>query len=266
MSLGLVVPNFANPFFPLLVQELEIRAKEVGLSILLTDSLDSVAVEAQNLDLLAERRVDAIVISPLHRNKSRPALLAAAQSVPVIQVDRMATASLPFAGVDQARALTRVLDHLAAGGRQRIAYIGADTGESTAAERLGAFRDWAQRQDRPDRYSLTSSSYEGGRAAAARVLARNRDVDAIACCNDAIAVGVLAQLHESGIAVPDQIAVTGFDDTVIATVCQLTTVRQPLDRVAAQAVAWAQRASEVRRDRVLFDARLVVRDSSSGAA
>jgi LacI family transcriptional regulator len=266
LSLGLVVPNINNPFFPALVQAVEVAAKSFGWSMLLADSLDSVDVEQENMDVLLGRRVDAIVVSPLHRTKSRPIITAAAEVVPVIQCDRYASRALPYVGVDQDGAMTAVLDHLEATGRRHIAYIGADTGESTAAERLAAFREWAGARDLATNYCVAPSTREGGAGGAARVLARCGDVDAIACCNDAIAVGVLSHLHAQGIAVPDQIAVTGFDNTVMSMVCHppLTTVIQPLDEVAGRAVAMAKEGAPDERGRILYPATLVARQSTVG--
>jgi LacI family transcriptional regulator len=264
LSIGLVVPNIRNPFFPALVQAVEVEAKRNGWSMLLADSLDSVALEQENLDLLIGRRVDAVVISPLHRTRSRGSVLAAAENVPVIQVDRLASGRLPFVGVDQAGAMTAVLDHLADTGRSRVAYIGANTGESTAAERLQAFRAWAAARAVDGRATMTDSTPEDGMRAVARLLGRRADVDAIACCNDAIAIGVLAELNRRGIDVPAEIAVTGFDDTVVSRVCRphLTTVGQPLVDVAVQAVAWAQSPPPRGTPAVRFPARLFPRAST----
>jgi LacI family transcriptional regulator len=265
LSLGLVVPNITNPFFPALVQAVEIEAKRAGWSMLLADSLDSVDIERENLDLLIGRRVDAIVASPLHRTRSRPALAAAAEILPVVQFDRHASDALPYVGVDQRAAMTAVLEHVVAAGRRRVAYVGANTGESTAAERLSAFRRWAVERGQERGHWLADSTLEGGDDAARRVLARRPDVDAIVCCNDAIAVGVLAHLGERGIDVPGQVAVTGFDDSVMSLVCRpaLTTVAQPLDAVAREAVAWAQNGPEAPTGRTLFEARLVIRRSTA---
>lgn len=266
MSIGLVVPNIANPFFPTLVQAVEVEAKRSGWSMLLADSLDSPLIEEENLDLLLGRRVDSIVISPLHRTKSRAIVKATAEIVPVVQMDREATRALPFIGVDQKRAMTAVLDHLEATGRRNIAYIGADTGESTAADRYAAFKAWAGARGRDLAHGTTRSSREGGAMAAKRLLTRHKKIDAIACCNDAIAVGVLFYLNESGIRIPDDVAVTGFDNTVLSMVCHppLTTVIQPLEEVARTAVALAKEGADGRSDRMLFDATLVIRESTAG--
>jgi LacI family transcriptional regulator len=265
LSLGLAVPNITNPFFPALVQAVEVEAKRRGWSMLLADSLDDVEVERENLDLLIGRRVDAIVVSPLHRAKSRPAILAAADAVRVIQLDRQAAATLPYVGVDQAEAMIAVLDHLAAGGRSRIGYVGANTGESTAAERLGAFRAWAGARGMEPLVALADSTLAGGAGGASRLLARSPGLDAIACCNDAIAVGVLSELAARGVGVPGQVAVTGFDDTVVSQVTHplLTTVRQPLEALAIQAVTWAQHGAAASRERVLLPAQVLPRASSA---
>lgn len=263
-SIGLVVPNINNPFFPALVQAAEIEAKAAGWSLLLADSLDDPELELENMLQLAARRVDAILVSPVHRTRSTEAVRRAAELRPVVQIDRLASTAVPHVGVDQRAGLTAVLDHLAASGRQCVAYVGAKTGEWPANERRQAFRAWVAAQGREDHSYLADSTSESGRHAIRRILRTFPQVDAVACCNDVIAVGVLLELHSLGVDVPGRIAVTGFDDTIMATVIQpaLTSVVQPTDLIARAAFSWAQDGRRS-REQLLFAPALVVRDSSA---
>jgi DNA-binding LacI/PurR family transcriptional regulator len=112
---------------------------------------------------------------------------------------------------------------------------------------------------------IGDSTVEWGRAAAAQALAKWPDTDALVCANDLIGVGALLFFEEAGVPVPGQVAVTGFDDTVIAAITRpaLTSVAQPVAEVARLAVEFAQsgRPGEDARQ-ILIPPRTVLRASS----
>lgn len=230
-TIGLVVADITNPFFPALVQAVEEALREAGFGLLLADAQNDPDVEARSVQLLLARRVDALVITPVDRARSAATVAAAARAVPVVQLDRRATAATHYVGMDHDRAIADILAHL---GRHHPALIGSDPSVSTSWERQSAFT----RRTGSDRVLVGSFSVEWGRLAAGRILDRWPDTDALVCANDLIGVGALQELQRRGVAVPGRVAVTGFDDTLLSTVSQptLTTVRQPVTAMAAQAI------------------------------
>lgn len=271
-SVGIIVPVISNPFFPLLVQAVErVLHHEHDLAVLLCDSQDRPDLEARRIRALLDRQVDALLCVPCHVADSAPAARTAAAAVPVVQVDRWTDdVHADVVSIDHAHGIRAVVEHLVASGRRRLAYVGAKANNAAAQVRAAAFHDCLNAHSLPDGPRLAGEYTIGwGREAAERLLARGRRLDAIVCGNDLIAIGVLDQLRATRVAVPDDIAVTGFDgiEFTRSTAPPLTTVRQPVERIAARTVELLlerlDRAGEPpRTDR--FEGDLVVRGSTGG--
>ncbi len=268
-TVGLVIPDITNPFFPAVVQAIERELRHDGLSLLLCDAGNDVDVEAELVRNLFDHQIDGLLISACDRIASRPAVQLAASRVPVLQIDQQTVAEVPYVGVDQADAMGQIIGHLRDQGCQSFAYIGPRPEIPTARERFDAFADRVKPVDpaAANRTYLGDSSIAWGHEAANRILADGPPPDAIVCANDQAALGALQALREHGVKVPGDVALTGFDDTVLATACepQLTSVSQPLEELGARAVRELSAAigQELRQPRsVLLEASLVIRGSS----
>ncbi|MDQ8201927.1 LacI family DNA-binding transcriptional regulator [Pelagicoccus sp. SDUM812003] len=129
-------------------------------------------------------------------------------------------------------------------GHRRVMHLSGPRGLIGVERRIDGYREALQAQGvKPEEKLLVSTDYseEGGRSKMRAWLKKNQGLDlpdAIFCANDSIALGCIEALAEAGIRVPDDVSVCGFDDTLIAraTVPQLTTVRQPLKAMGAEAV------------------------------
>lgn len=271
-TIGVVVPDIANPFFPRLIQAVEHELRGQGQSLVLADSGNDVQREAELLHNLITHQIDGLLICPCDRIASRHAVQIAAGQVPLVQVDRHAVADLHYVGVDQRDAMRQVIAHLAERRDRRFAYISPHPAISTAHERLTAYIEYAQAID-PDatrHLYLGDFTAEWGRTAAERILEASPLPDAIVCANDLTAVGALQALRDHGVAVPRDITITGFDDTILATAAEprLTTVHQPTDKLAHHAVSLVRALTSDRHmvaQRVTFAAQLIVRESSGGS-
>jgi LacI family transcriptional regulator len=162
-----------------------------------------------------------------------------------------------------------VIAHLAALGRRRLAFASAQPTGSAAEARLAGYLDAVQEVDRGGsrRVELGDFSADFGRAAARRLVAGADRPDAIVCGADVVALGVLSTLHEMGVAIPDDIAVAGFDDIPYAAIASpgLTTVRQPTDEMGKECVRLLeQRIADPGRahSSSVFSPSLVVRGST----
>jgi len=273
-TVGMVVPNIANPFFPVIIQAVEKQLRAQGTQLLLCDSGDDVRQEAELVHSLLEHRIDGILVSPCDRVSSRTTVRLAASQVPVVQIDRRAGSEVAFVGVDQDRAMAEVVEHLARQGCRRFAYVASSSRASTAAERSRGYRRAVQRfaNGSHDRLYAGDFSMEWGREAARRLLAERDLPDAVVCANDLVALGVLDVLRSHGVDVPGDVLLTGFDDTEVAAVTwpPLTSVRQPLEEVGRRAVELLRTVPD-RADggpvrATLFRAELVVRRSTQPGA
>jgi LacI family transcriptional regulator, galactose operon repressor len=268
-TVGLVVPDITDPFYPAVVRAIERELRRTGLSLLLCDSGNDPEVEAELMRNLFDHQVDGLLISACDRVASRPAIELAASRTPVLQFDQRAVAEVPYVGVEQADAMRQVISHLIDEGCRSFGYLGASPQTAAGQERLDGFLEHAKPADpaAADRIELGEVSVPWGYEAAGRLLAAGPAPDAIVCSSDLAAIGALQALRESGLSVPGDVAVTGFDDTVLAVSCDppLTSVRQPLEELGTQAVQELTSAIERHLPQprsVLLKADLVVRESS----
>jgi LacI family transcriptional regulator len=268
-TVGLVIPDITNQFFPAVVQAVEKELRRGGLSLLLCDAGNDAAVEAELVRNLFDHQIDGLLISPCDLTASRPAIELAASRVPVLQIDQRATAEAPYVGVDQADAMRQVIEHLRDQGCRRFAYIGPGPQVPAAQERFDAFVEQTRAVDpsAAKRTYLGDASVPWGHETATKILADESRPDAIVCGSDQGAVGALQALREQGFDVPGDVALTGFDDTVLALACDpaLTSVKQPLEELGTQAVRELTAAIEQHLPQprsVMLKADLIIRDSS----
>ena len=263
-TLGLVIPDITNPFFPALVKAIEHAARKHGLSVLIVDADNDPQVERAALRTLLDRRVDAVLISPAHATASLEALAETARAVPTIQVDRVIDASLPWVRVNQSQPIGELVGRLRAGGRDHFAFIGQASTIATSFERESAFAALMSSAfpQQPLRVLQGTASAASAGEAVSQIMRDWPETDAIICANDMIAVVVLQALRSS---LPRlEVAVSGFDDTLIAEAMGLTSVRQPIDALASAALAAASGEPGATVEVELFS-KVIYRASTLGA-
>jgi LacI family transcriptional regulator len=265
-SVAMVIPHIANPYFPRLVQAVERALAADDHELLLADSQDSPDVEGRRVRSLLERRVDGLLLVPCHEQHS--AALLAEVDVPYVLLDRTVSGgSYDRVVIDDAAGVRSVIAHLRTRGRRTFAFVGAEPVTSTARARLETFR--AEVGDGAPTY-LSDFSLQWGREAAARLVAE-RLPDAVVCGNDLTAIGVQRGLRDAGVRLPDEVAVTGYDDVGFAEVSEppLTTISQPVDElgdVAVRLLLERTRGETSAPRSVVLVPQLVVRASTTGVA
>ncbi len=282
-TMGMVVPSISNAYFTAAVEAVEKELADSGRSLILCDARESVETEAQRIELLVQRMVDGLIVVPVTAYDSVPAIEQAVRHAPVVLLDRWADAAgADYVGGDNADGLRQCVAHLREQGCRSIVYVGAHPRTSTADERHQAFRGLMEPEPEPEREPRTAHapgvhgsallgdfSVEWGVEAARQLLSGDELPQGIVCGADVIAVGVLGMLREVGVVVPDQVKVVGYDDSFLGrvTMPRLTSVRQPIDAMAAEAVRLlddraGRTDAPVRKS--VFGPSLVVRESSGG--
>jgi LacI family transcriptional regulator len=269
-TVGMVVPDIENPFFPSIVKAVEDALHSSGMSLFLCDARDSVEVEADRLHALLARNVDGLIISPVDATRSRPAVAAAAKHVCLVQVDRCVNADTDVVSVDHTRGIELVVEHLVGTGCDSFAFVTTANRSSIAIERAQAFTTFVRPIDRKSSTRILAGelTVSWGMEAGTRI-ARDFCPRAVICANDLVAFGVLQALRESGLRVPDDVMVTGYDDLPFAEVTEprLTSVRQPLEALGREAARFVLSAIEKRglpRRHLRLLPELSVRESTGG--
>lgn len=232
-TIGLVIPDLRNPFFPEVAAGIETAAEELGYSVLLGSSDWSGQREDRYLDLLIERRVDGIILAPVSRSASRyPEALP--PDLPAVYVTSVPEeVSTAYVVIDNERGGYIATEHLLSRGYETIAFLGAESGSDTGRERRRGYRRALEAADKsydPDRVLLGPFTREGAAALVKRAIAEDRVPRAIFCENDNLAISVIQTLMDAGYRVPQDVAIIGFDDISWAGLhsVELTTIAQPI--------------------------------------
>ncbi|MFC8453785.1 LacI family DNA-binding transcriptional regulator [Kitasatospora sp. NPDC057223] len=159
-------------------------------------------------------------------------------------------------------------DHLAARGCRTVVVIGGPAGVPAAEDRLTGFREAMARHGFPYVPCVEGNfTQRGGEIAMERLLAEHPDLDGVFAANDLMAQGAMFTLREHGRRIPEDTAVIGFDDSsaALASRPQLTTVRQPVEDMAAELTRLLLgRVEDPSRavTSVIFEPTLVIRQSA----
>jgi len=271
-TIGLVVLDAGNPFFADLARATQDRAAESGYSVILGNSDERSEREAGYLDLFEQQRVRGVLISPFGDATERLRQLRD-RGIPAVLVDRTsADDSFSSVSVDDVAGGRLAVDHLLELGRRRIAFVGGPSAVRQVTDRLeGARRSVvAQTDARLEVIETAALTVQEGRSVGDRILERPADdrPDAIFTANDLVAVGLLQALYMKGaVAVPDDIAIIGYDDIDFAasSIVPLSSIRQPSTLIGTTAIdillAEADGAS-IDPVRVVFQPELVAREST----
>lgn len=257
---------FTDPFFGRMVSGLlsVLRPRHVQLVLMLAENAEA---RAQVTGYLAQGHVDGAILVSTHAEDPLPRMLAES-ALPAVLAERpLQPVSISHVGAAQRAGAALAADRLVARGCRHVATISGPLDMPAGQERLAGFRDALARHGRPGVPSVEGDfTLESGERAMTQLLAEHPEVDGVFAANDLMAQGALLVLRDAGRAVPDEVAVIGFDDSSAALACRppLTTIRQPLEDMAAEMARLllahiGQPGRPV--SSVIFDPTLVVRES-----
>jgi DNA-binding LacI/PurR family transcriptional regulator len=237
-SVALVVPETGNRFVsdPFLTGAMEgitkaLARTEIQLVLLIAQQVGDTA---RLLRFLRAGHVDGALVMSHHREDELPAELART-GLPFVFGGRPLDPGgleVPYVDADNVGGGRVAAEHLLRRGGRVIATVAGPSDMPAGVDRLTGWRDVMARAGRPvDLVEHGDFSAESGAVAMARLLQRRPEVDAVFVASDLMATGALRMIHERGRRVPDDIAVIGFDDSMLArtTIPSLTTVRQPAE-------------------------------------
>ena len=246
--IALAVPELFAPYFAELAHHVVGAALERGWTVLVdeTGQINEAALHERERTAAAGIRrhlIDGVILSPLALSEED---LEQYGSVPLVLLgERLGSQVADHVAIDNRAAAYEATTHLLAGGRRRIAVIGAQPPPygHTARQRLQGYRAALESAgiDYDENLVLTASQWrrESGRALAAELMDRPDPPDAVFCFNDLLALGAMRGLHDLGVRVPDDVAVVGFDDIEESrfSVPSLTTIAPDKDAIAREAIA-----------------------------
>ena len=228
---------FSDPFFATIVRGLSASLAQTDINLVLLTARDEREQEKVGR-FVRQGHVDGVILMSLHSSDLLPDLFIEA-GVPLVLCGRpIDDRPVAYVDADNAGGARVATEHLLGLGRTRVGTI---TGRFDMVAGLDWLAGWRAAlagagREAPDELVVEGDFTEaGGARAMAELLARVPDLDAVFVASDPMAVGALRVLRAAGRRVPEDVAVVGFDDAVVAQSCDppLTTVAQPLADMTA---------------------------------
>lgn len=238
-TIGVLIPDIANPVFPLILRGIEATLGEAGYTAIIANTDNDTARAGAALARLAARRIDGAILATATR---RDPLIAQCRSfgLPTVLVNRAADGGKVSAViVDDRAGIALAVEHLFALGHRSIGHVGGpgniSTGQARRAGFLAAIK--AHGLAPPAVAMAESYSIAAGERACAQLLGMKRHISAIVAANDLLALGCYDELKRRGLACPREVSVTGFNDMAFADRFDppLTSVRIPHRLMGAEA-------------------------------
>lgn len=269
-TIGLVVPDIANPFFATLVAAVEEAADEQGLALSLYATLNRQGRELAYLDLIYRNHVDGLIFITNHPDDGRLAELINRTGNVVVVDEDVPGARAPKLFCDNEQGGRLAGDYLARNGHRDVLFVGGPDQMISARRRYRGLADALGRHFgadiRPRRYDGDYSE-AFGRRAAERFIAEADRPSAIFASSDEIAIGMIEVFREQDISIPQDVSMIGFDDVgplrLFAT--PLTAIRQPVRAIGRRALSLLTQTDWKKNENLpsqeLVPVEIVVRDS-----
>jgi LacI family transcriptional regulator len=277
-SIGVIVPEIANPFFSSVIGGIEEVAYQRGYQVMIYQSHDSYEREVSSTRHLLQRRADGLLISiasgtPTHEHFRE----LAEASIPVVFFDRaVEEIQTHKVLVDDYGGAFQATEHLILQGCKRIAHIAGVKSLAISRNRAQGYKDALIKYglEVKDDWIVTGEfKHEVGAEAAFQLMALKQRPDAIFAASDRIAIGAHAALRQLGYRMPEDVALMGFSDLAISSLLDppLSTMVQPTFEMGRQSGELLLDLLEAKKPPVLFETRvlkpaLMVRRSSQKAA
>ncbi|HEY8345445.1 MAG TPA: LacI family DNA-binding transcriptional regulator [Bacillota bacterium] len=241
-TIGVVMADISEPFFSQLIKGMNLVADETGYTLIYYNSYESLVERSAVEHMIKAQRVAGLIIvgSSIKEDKY---LSSRTWEVPLVLVERRLTAPrLNCIWVDSIAGAYKATRYLIDQGHRRIAHICGTLDFQVALDRLEGYKRALADAGLPYEEELVASGHfvwQDGYTATKEILKQTPRCTAVFAGNDTMAYGALQAIAESGLKVPRDIAVVGFDDLEFSLLTNppLTTVRQPRMEMGKKAVS-----------------------------
>jgi len=264
-------PSLMNNLLDRFIYQVTLAAEQQNIHLLtfIQPQVDAYKVYD---DLFSTNRVDGFILSDIHYHDPRIERLIEMRA-PFVAFGGMYVEDFDFAyvDVDGKYGMERVVNHLLTQGHKRIAMLNYDqTGWPVGDARESGYRGAMQQagiEIQPDWIAYTPNILRSASVATERLMNAHQPPTAIICANDVMAFGAKTYFDKVGLRVGTDIALTGYDDDPTSEFLGITSVRQPIDEVAAEIfrilMGEINEKPQARRQ-VVYNPTLIVRHSTRG--
>ncbi|WP_134685084.1 LacI family DNA-binding transcriptional regulator [Brevibacillus migulae] len=270
-TIGLLIPDLANPFFAELARSVEDRGHEHGFSVIICSSDNNEEKMKRYIAMLQQKCVDGMIIATgIGEQVVEQQLLPSNMPIALIARD-MPGISAQTVLVDDFAGGYLAATHLIELGHTRIGILTEPLHLVSSLERLRGYRQALadhQLSFSADFHKQSDSRIEKGKEKASEWFQRPGSPTAIFASNDLLAIGVMQAARDAGLRVPEDVSVVGFDNTILAEISDppLTTIAQPIEHMGHQVIDYLVQViveDEKEKQRVVIQPELVVRKSTA---
>jgi LacI family transcriptional regulator len=268
-TLGLVVPNVSNPFFAEVARGVEDAAAKKNYAVFLCNSGESNQREERFMSVLIEQMVRGVLITPTSIKPAHVKLLKE-RGISVTLIDSLGKSSTECSvSVNDVRGGEIAIEHLVDYGHKNIAWVSGPQTIPQAADRSRGVSAAAKSlKVNVTHVSTHGMTFAAGEDSVSQILALSPRPTAIFCGNDLLALGVMRGLMKSGVRIPDEISIIGYDDIEFApsAAVPLTSIAQPAYQLGFTAtnllLSECEGVDSHAHQDVRFQPELVVRSST----
>lgn len=235
-TIGLLIPDIANPFFANLAQVVEEELRAHGKMLLLCNSNENTDLEAETLTNIVRRQIDGLLVAPVGLSGDHFQSLA---GKPIVFIDRyFYDLDIPHVSTDNHAGAYKATRYLLDQGHKRIACIQGLRATVSNQDRVVGYERALKESGATPNVLGDGFTIENGYDSALELLSLEEKPTAIFTLNNLIAVGALQALRERNVKVPEDMSLISFDEQpyFALTSPPVTTIRQPVKQIAKEAV------------------------------
>lgn len=261
-SVGLIIPDINNPYYPELARGAEDAAMKNGCTVLLCNNDRNTDKERKYVDILLDKGVEGIIMVKPRMTPEEIARLGGKCAFVLVDNGKDAGGPYDIINVDEIDGMTAAMSLLYDYGHRRIAFISGLLESESSRMRLKAYSDFLNARELCVESELIKTgayNWYSGYACATELLRAVEPPTAIFAANDLMAIGAMRAARERRMRIPHDVSIMGIDDIEMAqlTTPQLTTVRQPKYEIGAAAVDLLVKRIRAKAERRAYPAQLI---------
>lgn len=270
-TIGLIIPDILNPFFPEVARAAEDTANKLGFNLILCNSDDDREKENQYYEMLINKQVDGIIIASYTATPTDLISLMN-KNIPVIALDREYKGfDIPFIKTDDQLGGELATNHLVECGCKNIAHITGPLYIDSFKERLDGFENILKKNDlyNPQLIRVDELSLFGGYEATKKLLEDGKEIDGIFAGNDILAIGCYKALNDLGYNLYDDIKLIGYDGLEAnVDYLEISSISQPTYDLGKYAVDLLvkeiREEKDISKEKIKLDLKIKKRKSTLG--
>lgn len=237
-TIGLVIPSIADPFFSSCAEAAQAVARSNDSLLIVTATANDPRNELDNLKVLIRHRVDGLIIVPADSQGHALRDLLNRLAMPVVAIDRpVGNSSITSVVADNLKGAITATQHLIDHGYKRIVCLTGESTLYTIRERMNGYRKAIEAAHLTPIFDTSVKDYESAEAAIKKMLDGANPPDAIFALKNSTTIYAFEALQRLNVAVPQSIALLGFDDFELASTVRpsISVIHQPVEEIGRRA-------------------------------